>query len=569
MIIYHLSIKNFRGIKELDWHLGNRVLCLVGPGNATKSTILEAISLVTTSKATASFNDNDFFKGETSCPLKIEATIGELPENLLDEVSKFGLYLKGYDEVFECIVDSPLNGISPALTIRLEVGDDLEPIWSVVKDEVGPPRRISARDRGLLSVHLLGENPERSLTWSRGSALSRLTEDDGSSSKLISAVSRQVNEAVRNAPNEELHEAARQVRQAALPFGVDFRNLSPGFDGNNFSFSASSLGLQENAVPLRLWGNGTKRLASMAIQQHGNGADSVVLIDELEIGLEPYRIRHLVKCLSMPNGTKRSRGQVIFTTHSPSSIIPLDANSLRFVSSKNGITSVLKVKPADEPQLQGYIRSHSHAFLAKRLVACEGATEVGICRGLSSHWASLHEDKEPAHVGCEFIDGGGNSKVTVLSMALNNLGYAVAVLADSDKPISPPANTLEPLGIKIIQWSGQVATELRLALDVPPATLQKLLDFAIEERSPDTVFAHVKLYGGIDLLTSNLDDAALVWSDAEIRQAIGNAAQKGEWFKTVGRGERVGEIIADALIEIPETQLALQLSSLTDWIYSE
>jgi predicted ATP-dependent endonuclease of OLD family len=29
MIIYHLKIENFRGIRTLDWHLKGRVLCLI------------------------------------------------------------------------------------------------------------------------------------------------------------------------------------------------------------------------------------------------------------------------------------------------------------------------------------------------------------------------------------------------------------------------------------------------------------------------------------------------------------------------------------------------------------
>ncbi len=44
-IIRHLNIRNFRGIQTLDWHVDGRVICLVGPGDSAKTTVLEAIEL--------------------------------------------------------------------------------------------------------------------------------------------------------------------------------------------------------------------------------------------------------------------------------------------------------------------------------------------------------------------------------------------------------------------------------------------------------------------------------------------------------------------------------------------
>lgn len=42
MRIRHVSIRNFRGIRELDWAVPDtRIICLIGRGDSTKSTILE------------------------------------------------------------------------------------------------------------------------------------------------------------------------------------------------------------------------------------------------------------------------------------------------------------------------------------------------------------------------------------------------------------------------------------------------------------------------------------------------------------------------------------------------
>ena len=46
MFIRSVSIDRFRGLQRLDWQPVARVNCLIGPGDAGKSTILSAIEMV-------------------------------------------------------------------------------------------------------------------------------------------------------------------------------------------------------------------------------------------------------------------------------------------------------------------------------------------------------------------------------------------------------------------------------------------------------------------------------------------------------------------------------------------
>ena len=47
MRIRKINIKNFRGIKELDWSLpAEDIFCLIGKGDSSKSTLLEAMALL-------------------------------------------------------------------------------------------------------------------------------------------------------------------------------------------------------------------------------------------------------------------------------------------------------------------------------------------------------------------------------------------------------------------------------------------------------------------------------------------------------------------------------------------
>ncbi len=67
MRIRHLAVRNFRGIHALDWSVpdGN-ILCLIGRGDSTKSTILEALRRVFHPQWNLPFDDADFHLCDTT-----------------------------------------------------------------------------------------------------------------------------------------------------------------------------------------------------------------------------------------------------------------------------------------------------------------------------------------------------------------------------------------------------------------------------------------------------------------------------------------------------------------------
>lgn len=73
-------------------------------------------------------------------------------------------------------------------------------------------------------------------------------------------------------------------------------------DQKDFTLKENNVCLHENAIPLRLKGKGTKRLLSIAIQMVNTSPNGIILIDEIEQGLEPDRVKHLVKTLKGISG---------------------------------------------------------------------------------------------------------------------------------------------------------------------------------------------------------------------------------------------------------------------------
>ena len=72
MDIKSVKITHFRGIRQLDWQVAGKFVCLIGPGDSTKTTILEAVELALTPRRNVSFDDADFYNANTESPIVIE-----------------------------------------------------------------------------------------------------------------------------------------------------------------------------------------------------------------------------------------------------------------------------------------------------------------------------------------------------------------------------------------------------------------------------------------------------------------------------------------------------------------
>lgn len=182
MRIAGVKISHFRGIENCEFVLdeADSLVCLIGKGDSTKSTILNAIRWALAPSRSLGVEDQDFYQCDVGKPIAIEVAVRGLPDELIS-TSKFGLFLTDKPG-FEGATD-PVDGVRrPCITIRLTVADDLDPVWEVYKG--GRAKRIGAGDRSLLGVNAIFGASDSSFTWARGSGLRRLLADE----KEISAV---------------------------------------------------------------------------------------------------------------------------------------------------------------------------------------------------------------------------------------------------------------------------------------------------------------------------------------------------------------------------------------------
>lgn len=556
MNVKHLAVQRFRGIRNLDWAPGGTTIYLIGPGDSTKTTILDALEWVLSPRWSLPISDADFYEASTEEPIVIEATIGELTGSLMSD-QKFGLQLRGWGA--DGLHDEPDEGDEPVLTIRLTIDDTLEPRWEVVNDREPEPRPISARDRESLGVARLGPEVERHLTWGRGSALLRLTDSTEEMGRTLATAHRSARDMVNSAELAELKAAAERASEKAIELGAGAAQIYvPAMDPDSISVGTGALGLHEGRVPVRASGLGSRRLAALAVQRASVPQGAIVLVDEIETGLEPHRLRHLIRVLRTAEN-----GQVLVTTHSEIAIVELTAGELRVVIKENGTTRVGEVPD----ELQGAVRAAPEALLGRRVIVAEGPTEVGLCRALDPVWSQAR-GVPPAHIGVVVVPGNG-SQAPGRAQALATLGYRTALLADSDVPLSPSETELSRCGVTVLTWDGGVSSEERVMLDLPWDVLITVLDRASQLMDDNVPHAAADAVAA-DLGAERGDPESWLrtgFVEEEIRRAMGRSAKRLGWFKRTDLGEVLGRIVMEALPRMQESDLATRLRALGDWAY--
>ncbi len=578
MRIRHVAIRNFRGIAEMSWSPAGLISCLVGPGDSTKTTILDAIEYALSPRWNIPFADVDFHNADVTQPISIEVTVGDVPPALLTE-DKFGLCKRGWHPE-NGLIDEPEEEdgqCDAVLTVALRVDSSLEPEWSVVSNRDPDGRTLSWRDRARLGMVRLGAEIDREFSWNRLSSLTRVTGESAETESIIAEVHRSLRDAVESQRMDKLLEAARDVERAAKRLGFSpSKEFVPRLESRLVALGMGSLSLHDGDVPLALAGLGSRRLVALAIQRAAIPDGAIVLIDEVENGLEPHRIRRLLRSLSegvAPREADTERdepalGQVIMTTHSPTPILELAASDLRVVRvSPEGKTTVKDV-PDD---LQGTLRFAPYALLGRKVLVCEGETEVGLCTGMKDFWQSRNGNESVACRGVVFANGGGRTNAPARALALKALGYDVALLADSDEPIEPDAATLKTAGITVVQWDGGVSTEERISLDLPFAALKELLEPVVRDRGEMSVEGSIAARGvpRRNSAPGDLDNwlASLGGTETELRVAVGTAAKKGGWYKTVDGGKLLAASVAREFGQLGQSDTAKKLEELERWCY--
>lgn len=563
MRLRRLEIQNFRGVKKLDWRHISETAALVGPGDSGKSTILDAIERVLSPRWNVQFDDTDFWNLDTNATILIRATITELTPNFYRD-SKFGLLLHGYDNTTgEAVRATGKEGEEHSLVVEVRVDGSLEPVWSVV-DADEDKHMFMARDREALGMLRIGSYIDQHLGWSRGSVLARITDTGDSVNAVIAEATRQARSSLKIDGLDKLTAAAQKVEELGKVLGVSPKNsLIPHLDASSLSVSAGALSLHDGNVPTRRAGLGTRRLLAIAMQREAAAQSGLTIVDEFEHGLEPHRIRRLLRVLRgrPPENNGSAQGQLILTTHSPTVLNELESTEVAVTRmGPDGNVTVQSL-----PAAVDYILVRTpHALLARKVVVAEGVTELGICQALDGVWAN-DSGQSFGYLGVVVVDGGGGTQPAEISGHLATLGYDVALLIDSDAK----SKTNRAAGATILAWPDGLCTEQRLATDLPEEAIKQMAiraDNRCGRGVRDALAAELKVKS--ETLT---EGDPTKWPEeigiVAFRKALGIVAHRKGWFKKYGEGNFLGSLITEHWNSITNTPTHQIISQLRDFTH--
>lgn len=585
MQLRYLQVVNFRGIASLKWRPNHSFCCLIGPGDSGKSTVLEAVEAALSPRWLA-FSEADFLGGNTANPITVEATVGELSRELQSD-DRFGLYIGGWTKD-GALRDEPEDDDEAVITVRLTVDATLEPTWEVVCDRMSEPRTISNRDRTLFGLVRLAGDDARHLAWGQGSVLSRLTGDKEEAANRLAVAYRSARESAKLGDIPSLASAAKVAEVCAKQLGAYVEGAySPGLELGRGGISSGAISLHDNQVPLRMAGLGTRRLATLAIQKSGIREGAIVLVDEIEQGLEPHRIIGAIAQLRADHATSKLQGQpvgqVLITTHSDVALGEAGSQGLFVAHTTRPARETTLCAPRFPDPINALLRFTPRALFARRILVCEGMTEVGLLLGLREHWPSHHESQPIEQRGSCIADGNGDQACN-MALSLAGMGYCIALYRDSDKQLGQKeASSLANAGISVFEYGHGLNTEAAIIMAADDTQVQALLEHAREERGTETVniqlARHIPALGsaGVALpfsswaATSNLPGDALRRAIAEVAVGVAtpppSTKKTKPWFKDQRIARGLANLVWSIAKSSPSTPLATTISATEAWLY--
>jgi putative ATP-dependent endonuclease of the OLD family len=532
MQIRQLTIRRYRGIEDFTWKPRPGVNCLVGPGDTFKSTVLAAISLLLAPYPLGPCSEFDFHRRRLADGFEIEAYIGNLDLAALGTDQRLP-HLFGWNNAHPV----PFSAES-VLRCRVRGTADLELVYELPLEgiEQAPPFSSALR-RKLMLARLAGEErASRDLRLGTGSLLDRhLKTADMRGSVHAAIADATVDMAIPQASQDALAAITQTFRSAGLPADLHL-GLVPTQGNALVGMVALVSGpTVTEAIPLTHAGSGTRQLALISLSAALLGTAPILVIDEPERGLEPYRQRAVTQQLAELSGRD---GQVFLTTHSPAILSTLPAGS------------VWRMRQRQEPicfdsePLTKLLADDPEAFFCPMPILCEGVTEMGFIDEL----LPLALGKSLERSGVHPVDGGGQPNVLTIAEAFIQSGMSCSAILDNEATHSGRRQLVEQQ-ITALVWRDAVNIEDAVCKWLPLDGLFALLPYAFEASGTAVRYLEDQIFQAIpevDRQSTARDLRRSSYPEAVIRAAFYAAMDRRSWFKS----REGGRILARTLTAI-------------------
>jgi len=448
MQIRQLTISRYRGIEELTFEPGRRTVIL-GPQNAGKSTVLEALDLLLhhgLGRPRRLPTEIDYFARSPEEGFEISAVLGDLNREFAACVRE---HLEGWKaEDRETVAEPDGPGVEPVVRVRTRGTPDLTYEHGFVKPESEGVRFYPA-----LRVQVgwvfdgRARDPLRQLSFYQGGLLDKLFQQ----ADLDPAT---------NALREALREGAREVNAGDQVAGIlselakDLRGLGllrqseePLFEAGAVSerqlLQTLRLALPQGGetIPLSRQGRGAQRLFLVSVllrlARAATGGSAIVGgFEEPEEALEPLRQAQLAGMLVE---IADQGGQVFVATHSPEIARRFEIDDFLILEERTSGHGALLLRTVLTPPIRQAYERHLDGSVVRGLFArlpvlVEGPGDRAV---FSVFWRALAQDgivRPAEELGLDIVNCEGADKLPMHAAALHMAGKNVVAWVERDTP---------------------------------------------------------------------------------------------------------------------------------------
>jgi len=483
MKIISVKIRNFRGIKKASL-VFNKSQVFIGDNNTGKTTILEALDLALGPDRLNRFpavNEHDFHLGqylpgddEISIGQQIvdgeleglnkifsddnDKTIAVLVQmtDLTDEQkSVFGSRTEFYEQSENRILDrneiSEVDSSTVTNCLRIlflghydaEVDDFIGKTYyykDLLADQAHQVRKKDKQLIGFLYLRSL-RTGSRALSLERGSLLDIVLRARDVKPQMWENVLEKLHEAqIPTDEQDDIGVVLADVQTAINRYVPKEWGSAPKLKVSRMTredlrrtIVAFIETKDAHSAPFFRQGTGTANMLVLALLSiiRDNKQNVIFAMEEPETAIPPHVQKQII------NEVVANSDQSIFTSHSPYVIEEFSLGQIAIVATNDANDLVQHTISINDPgsyNYHQYFRSQlCEGLLARRVVICEGATEVSVLSGLSRHLAKLNGAKyaDLSALGYCFVNSQTDSQILNHTNALANLGKHISVFCDA------------------------------------------------------------------------------------------------------------------------------------------
>ena len=265
-------------------------------------------------------------------------------------------------------------------------------------------------------------------------------------------------------------------------------------------------------------------------------------------------------------------GQALLTTQSDIALAECGAQSLHVIKTSRPARETTAKRTEAPVPIAALMRFTPRALFARRILVCEGMTEVGLLLGVREQWPPRHHGKLIEQLGVALADGNG-FEAPAMAFALAGLGYPTALFIDSDVPLVPATiASLTAAGVAIYEYGHGLNAEQAIFGAASDQRIQELLTIARANHGEESVNGALFPRLGLTHLTVRKEfrtwELNCALNAGQIRTVVADVAKTKKWFKEQRYGREIGQIVWNIMAENHQAPLTQVLLNLEAWAYA-